>query len=141
MLQPILIKCFSVYCMTVFVTRKYFNEQLQAVQFFVVSSSFPCRCQDCTFNQAMPTLFQILLAIHDHLFILFDSVMHMFDVASLINSGFIHTLSFHNVVCTVHGCPVIVYKLVLQYAHTYIVNLYLHSDVFCWRPPKRQNIA
>lgn len=45
------------------------------------------------------------LPIREHLFILFDSVMPMFDVASLISSGFKHTVSFQTVVCTVHGCP------------------------------------
>ena len=88
----------------------------------------------------MPTLFQILFAIRDHLFILFDIVMPMFDVASLINSGFKHTVSFQNAVCTVDDCPVIVYILVLHYVHTYSVNLYLHSDMYCWQPPKHVRI-
>ena len=77
-------------------------------------------------------LFQILLAICDHLFVLFDSEMSMFDTESLINSEFKHTFSSQNVVCVVHVCQVIVCKLVQHYARTYTVNLYLHLDMFWW---------
>jgi len=88
----------------------------------------------------MATLFQIFTCYSwSSFYFVWQCNAHVW--CSTINSGFKHTVSFQNIFCTVHGCPVIVYILVLHYAHTYIVSLYLHSDMFCWRPPKRQNIA